>query len=116
MTINTLGQAGAPAAPNVLPPPALFPSQPSDPLPPPPGAGTPGSPDSLLRTVKRANETAQSQNIGLRYGIHEASGEFYLRVIDTSTNKVVKSVPSEDLLDFRAALEKSIGILFDRVA
>ena len=66
--------------------------------------------------IEQANARAARHAVDLRFGIHEASGEFYVRVMDPSTNKVLKTVPPEQLLDFRAALERSIGILFDEVA
>src|SRR6185503_657083 len=55
----------------------------------------------LKRAVEQANEAAAQRSISLRFGIHEASGEFYVRVLDPSTNKVIKTVPPEELLDFR---------------
>lgn len=70
----------------------------------------------LKRAVEQANEAAAQKSIALRFGIHEASGEFYVRVLDPSTNRVIKTVPPEELLDFRAALEQSYGVLFDGIA
>jgi len=70
----------------------------------------------VRQSVERANEAARFQSVGLRFGIHEGSGEFWVQVLDSKTNEVIKTVPPEDLLDFRARLEQSLGILFDTKA
>ncbi|MEK7466934.1 MAG: flagellar protein FlaG [Planctomycetota bacterium] len=92
--------------------PPATPREPPAPEPKP----TPGVAEGIKAAIEQANARAARQSVDLRFGIHEASGEFYVRVLDPSTNKVLKTVPPEQLLDFRAALERSIGILFDEVA
>jgi flagellar protein FlaG len=66
--------------------------------------------------VEQANRQLRARNVDLRFGIHEASGAFYVRVLDPKTNEVLKTVPPEQLLDFRARLADARGILFDEVA
>ncbi|KAF0241772.1 MAG: flagellar protein [Planctomycetota bacterium] len=94
-------------------------ARPQAPAPEPPAPEpkpTPGVAEGIKAAIERANADAARRSVDLRFGIHEASGNFYVRVLDPKTNEVIKTVPPEQLLDFRAALERSIGILFDEVA
>jgi flagellar protein FlaG len=86
--------------------------------PPPPEAPEAPRGDSggLKDAIEKANRELAGRNVDLRFGIHEASGAFYVRVLDPSTQEVLKTVPPEQLLDFRARLADARGILFDEVA
>lgn len=72
--------------------------------------------EGLKGAVERANELAARGSKDVRFGIHEASGQFYVRVFDQKSGDVIKTVPPENLLDFRAAVDRSIGLVFDEVA
>lgn len=76
----------------------------------------PGGGEGLQEAVRQANEAARGRSLDVRFGIHEASGQFWVRVLDPKSGDVVKSVPPEKLLDFRAAVDRSIGLIFDEVA
>ena len=92
------------------------PERPERPAPEPVAEPREGGAAGLKQAVERANEAARRRSIDLRFGIHEGTGEFYVTVLDPKTDEILKTVPPEELLDFRARLEQSIGILFDRTA
>lgn len=81
-----------------------------------PPAEPAGGGEGLKGAVERANELTAGASQDVRFGIHKASGQFYVRVLDPKTGDVVKTVPPEKLLDFRAAVDRSIGLVFDEVA
>ncbi|MCC6738579.1 MAG: flagellar protein FlaG [Planctomycetia bacterium] len=72
--------------------------------------------EGLQEAVRRANEAAAGRSLDVQFGIHQASGQFWVRVLDPKSGDIVKTVPPEKLLDFRAAVDRSIGLIFDEVA
>ncbi len=92
------------------------PDRPDRPAPEPAAQPRESGASGLKQAVEKANEAARRRSIDLRFGIHEGTGEFYVTVLDPKTDEILKTVPPEELLDFRARLEQSIGILFDRTA
>ena len=95
----------------------LFVSRPpSTPEAAPSRAPSGGAAGGLNEAIQRANDAAARNSVNLRFGIHEASGEFYVRVLDSQSGETIKTIPPENLLDFRGAFERSLGILFDGTA
>jgi uncharacterized FlaG/YvyC family protein len=86
---------------------------PSSPEPSPAPASQDRPLPGLQEAVQRANDAAARQSVSLRFGIHKASGEFYVRVLDAKSGDVIKTIPPENLLDFRGAFAHSLGLLFD---
>ena len=80
---------------------------------PAPGGGTVSG---LKEAVQQANDAAAQQSVSLRFGIHQSSGEFYVRVLDGQSGDLIKTIPPQKLLDFRGAFAHSLGLLFDGTA
>ena len=55
-------------------------------------------------------------NIGLQFSMHNDTGRTMIKIMDKATNKVIREIPSEEVLDLAAKIEEMIGILFDRQA
>ena len=64
--------------------------------------------DNIAREIKSVH------NIGLKFSMHENTGKTLVRVTDKSTNKVIRQIPSEEMLRFSENLDKMVGILFDK--
>jgi flagellar protein FlaG len=52
-------------------------------------------------------------NVDLRFSVHQSSGQIMVTVIDESTGKVVREIPSSEILELAAKMDEMIGILFD---
>ncbi|MCE9581862.1 MAG: flagellar protein FlaG [Planctomycetes bacterium] len=89
---------------------------PSSPETSPAPAPQGGTVAGLQEAVQRANDAAAQQSVSLRFGIHQSSGEFYVRVLDGQSGDVIKTIPPQKLLDFRGAFAHSLGLLFDGTA
>ena len=52
-------------------------------------------------------------HIGLKFSVHELTGRTVVKVVNKDTQKVIREVPPEKILDLAAKLEEMIGILFN---
>lgn len=53
-------------------------------------------------------------NIDLRFSVHKASGKMMVTVIDESTGKVIREIPSSEVLELAAKMDEMVGIIFDQ--
>ncbi len=71
-------------------------------------------------TEKMLSELEQDiesiHNVGLQFSMHDDSGRTMVKIMDKTTEKVLREIPSEDVLDLVAKIEEMIGILFDSKA
>ncbi len=51
----------------------------------------------------------------LQFSVNKELGSVIVRVVDSSTNKVVKEIPSEDMQRIKINMRKTIGLLFDQM-
>jgi flagellar protein FlaG len=59
------------------------------------------------------NKMQVLHNVDLNFSVHEASGKIMVTVVDEDTGKVIREIPSRELLDLAAKLEEAIGLIFD---
>ena len=46
--------------------------------------------------------------------MHDETGRTMIKIMDKATEKLIREIPSEDVLNLAAKIEEMIGILFDR--
>ena len=68
--------------------------------------------EKMLKELARDIETIHS--IGLIFSKHEETGRTVIKVLDKDSNKVIREIPSEDVLNLAAKIDEMIGILFDK--
>jgi flagellar protein FlaG len=49
----------------------------------------------------------------LEFQLHNASGKYFVHIIDDNTKNVIKQIPSEEFLEMVAAAKEQNGILID---
>jgi flagellar protein FlaG len=54
------------------------------------------------------------QNIDLQFAIHEATGRTMVTVRDESSGKVIREIPSSEVLNLAARLDAMVGVIFDQ--
>lgn len=78
------------------------------------------NPDVLKQAVDTANEAMKISNYHLQFKLHEGSGRYHVKVIDSATQEVIREIPPEKLLEFSAMvkemLDKALGLLVDEKA
>ncbi|MBM6616317.1 flagellar protein FlaG [Bacillus suaedaesalsae] len=70
--------------------------------------------DKVEEIVKGMNDFLQPSNTSLKFEMHEELKEYYVKIIDSSTQEVVKEIPSKKILDFYAEMTKFVGLLVDK--
>ena len=53
-------------------------------------------------------------NVDLQFSLHKASGQMMVTVIDESTGKVVREIPSREILELAAKMDEMVGMIFDQ--
>lgn len=59
------------------------------------------------------NKFLESANVQLRFKFHEQLNEYYVTIVDSETEEVVREIPPKKLLDIHAAMKDFIGLLID---
>ncbi|MDV6376951.1 flagellar protein FlaG [Sporosarcina sp. GW1-11] len=59
------------------------------------------------------NNFLESVNVQLRFKYHDKLNEYYVTIVDSKTDEVVREIPPKKLLDMHAAMKDFIGLLVD---
>jgi len=51
----------------------------------------------------------------LQFNVNEELGSIVVKVVDPSTNQVIKEIPSADIQRIKISIRKAIGVLFDEM-
>jgi flagellar protein FlaG len=74
---------------------------------------TPLSESMLRNALGKMDEYVRAIYHHLEYDYHERSGEYFVKVIDDETDKVIREIPPEKLLDIYSSLMEMVGIFYD---
>ena len=69
----------------------------------------------LAGAVNRLNGYLEETQRGLRFSIDDDSGRTIVRVIDTENDKVIRQIPSEEMLAVIRNISDIAGKIFDEV-
>ena len=79
---------------------------------------TPSEPDLSAKEAKditdNMNKFLESVDTQLRFKMHDELHEYYVTIVDSKTDEVVREIPSKKLMDMHAEMKKFLGILIDR--
>ena len=64
--------------------------------------------------VDSMNKFLVSADSNLKFVFHEELNEYYVTIIDSQTDEVIREIPSKKLLDIHAAMREFVGLLVDR--
>ncbi|HJV17141.1 MAG TPA: flagellar protein FlaG [Bacillales bacterium] len=70
--------------------------------------------EKIKQIVKGLNEFLNPAHTSIKFKLHEKLNEYYVTVVDDSTNEVVREIPSKKLLDMYADMTERLGILVDK--
>ncbi|MDR7235702.1 flagellar protein FlaG [Neobacillus drentensis] len=74
------------------------------------------SKEKMEKIINSMNDFLKASNSHLKFQFHEGLKEYYVSIVDDSTDEVIKEIPSKKLLDMYAAMTDYLGILVDRKA
>ena len=69
--------------------------------------------EEMDKYILRVLRDASLLNRDLRYSVNRETNEVIVKVVDKTTNKVIKEIPPEALQRLQASLRKQIGLLLD---
>ncbi len=79
--------------------------------------------DNLVRSMAEIkadaqqlqNMTARVMGRELQFNVNKELGSIVVKVVDPSTDQVVKEIPSEEIQNLKIRIRKAIGVLFDQI-
>lgn len=72
--------------------------------------------EQLEDAVKAVNDFLKPLNNSLQFNIDDDTGKTIVKVVDSSTNEVIKQFPSEEMLAIAKAIDKMKGLLIQQKA
>ena len=70
--------------------------------------------DKAKQLTDSMNTFLASTNTQLRFKFHDKLNEYYVTIVDSKTDEVVREIPSKKLMDIHAAMREFVGLLVDR--
>jgi flagellar protein FlaG len=53
-------------------------------------------------------------NVNFQFSVHKASGKMMVTVVDESSGKVIREIPSQEILELAAKMDEMVGMIFDK--
>jgi len=66
------------------------------------------------KVIDCMNDFLKASNSHLKFEFHEELQEYYVTLVDETTNEIVREIPPKKLLDMYAAMNEYLGILIDK--
>lgn len=67
----------------------------------------------VIEAIEKANKAIQGGNRRFEFSIHDETNQILIKVYDSDTNKLIKEIPNEKILDMVAKICEMAGILVD---
>lgn len=77
---------------------------------------TPPNQHEIEKTVKAVNDFVGTVNSSLKFSTDEDSSQMVVKVIDNTTQEVIKQIPSKEMLEMAKALNNLKGLLVQQKA
>ena len=74
---------------------------------------TPLPAEKAKKMTESINRFMETTNTNLRFQYHEDLKEYYVTIVDSKTNELVKEIPSKKLMDIYAAMRDFLGLMVD---
>ena len=72
--------------------------------------------DQVQQAVDQVQQIVRPLAQSLQFSIDEDSHNTVVKIVDTETNKVIRQIPSEEMLQMAKALDKFTGLLMKQTA
>lgn len=71
------------------------------------------SKEKMQQAVDSINEIFEINNSELKFVFHEGLEEYFVQLVDSNTEEVVREIPSKKLLDVFYEMQKLVGMIID---
>jgi len=72
--------------------------------------------EDLEEAIEKLNQTAMIFDRGLRFQIHDKTHTPMVAVVDLKSDKVIREIPSKEILDLVSKMRDYLGMIFDKKA
>lgn len=72
------------------------------------------SKERLKNVITVMNEFLLPTNTSLKFEMHEELKKYFVKIVDSSTQEVVREIPPKKLLDMYAEMTRFVGLLVDK--
>lgn len=69
--------------------------------------------EKIQQAVDSINEIFEINKSELKFVFHEGLEEYYVQLVDSQTEEVVKEIPSKKILDVFYEMQKLVGMIVD---
>jgi len=69
--------------------------------------------DGLQQVIDTVNDFLQVNHSSSKFVLHEGLDRYFVQVVDTETEEVVKEIPPKKLLDAFYEMQKLVGVIID---
>lgn len=83
---------------------------------PQPHESAAAKPKDIVSAAERIREHVQSLQRDLNFSVDDSTGQVVVRVVDGDSGKVVRQIPSEDILRLAERLDEMRSLLFEAKA
>lgn len=70
--------------------------------------------EDLERVTYEANKALETVNTQLKFRVHEGTGRPLIKLVESSSQEVIREIPSEKMLDVLAGIWEWAGLIVDR--
>lgn len=70
--------------------------------------------EQIEEELKKLNDRLTNKNINLEFKMHQRTHRIYVEMVDKTTDKVVKEIPSKKMLDMIGRIWDEMGIAVDK--
>ena len=67
----------------------------------------------LINKVEKMNEFLEQTSTAIKYQLHEELNVYYVQVIDSISEEVLKEIPNRKFLDMYASMAEFMGLIVD---
>lgn len=71
------------------------------------------SSQQLEQTAEKLNKQVQSLKRDLHFSIDDETGETVIRVVDSASKELIRTIPSEEFVSIQQKFNQSIGVLLN---
>ena len=71
------------------------------------------SKEKMQQAVDSINEIFEINNSELKFVFHDGLKEYFVQLVDSKTEEVVREIPSKKLLDVFYEMQKLVGMIVD---
>jgi len=70
--------------------------------------------EQVKETTDSLNEMSSLLKYGIRFGFDDQASEMLVNVIEKDSNRVIRQIPSKEILAMRAKMAEMVGLLVDK--